>query len=169
MPEFLIQNVWQPLLWIYSLFAWPTDIITWHFRNFLTKCHNTSNETLENDSVTSFNPLADILLWIGTLVIANDDDLYDKCLVILEFHRQVTLTSRAITCVTAAMQNNVQKPQGSAFIYVNKLPCPTCVLCCLHVVQIVWVNGWILVNLFVLYLAHFTTCLSRLDGSWWFS
>ena len=71
-----------------------------------------SNETLENDSVTSFNPLADVSLWVGILVFANDDDLYDKCLVILEFHRRVTLTSRAVTCITVATHNNVLKPQG---------------------------------------------------------
>ena len=48
------------------------------------------------------------------LVFVNDDNLYDKCCIILEFHRRFTLTSRAVTCVTMAMQNNVLKPQGSA-------------------------------------------------------
>ena len=73
-----------------------------------------SNETLENDGVISFNQLADVLLWIGILVFANDDDLYDKYQIILEFHRRVTLTSREVTCITSATQNNVLKPQGSA-------------------------------------------------------
>ena len=122
-PEFLLQKGWQPFLWIYSLFAWPTAIITWHSHDFLTKCHNSLNETLENDSLTSFHPLADVSLWIGMLVFANEDDLYDKCLIIIEFHSRVTLTSRAVTFVTATTQNNVLKPLGSAFIYVNKL-CP---------------------------------------------
>ena len=46
------------------------------------------------------------------LVFANDDDLYDTCCTILEFHRRFTLTSHAVTCVTMATQNNVLK--GSA-------------------------------------------------------
>ena len=113
-PEFLLENVWQAILWTYSLFAWPTAIVTWHSCDFLRKHHNTSNETLENGSVTSFNPLADTSLWIGMLVFANDDNLYDKCCIILEFHHRFTLTSRAVTCITTAMQNNVLKLQGSA-------------------------------------------------------
>ena len=48
------------------------------------------------------------------LVFANNDDFYDKCRIILEFHRRFMLTSRTVTCVITAMQNNVLKPLGSA-------------------------------------------------------
>ena len=80
------------------------------------KHHNTSNETLDNDSVTSFNPLADILLWIGTLVFANDEDLYDKPSNILEFRRWVTSTSRAVTYVATEMERNVTKVHSSTYV-----------------------------------------------------
>ena len=46
------------------------------------------------------------------LVFATDQDLYDKCHIILEFCCQATLTSRSHT--TTATQNIVLKPQGSA-------------------------------------------------------
>ena len=58
------------------------------------KHHNMSDETLENDSVTSFNLLADVSLCIGMLVFVNDDNLWQ----VLHYLRILSSSHAHIMC-----------------------------------------------------------------------
>ena len=76
------------------------------------------------------------------LVFANADDLYDTCCIILEFHRRFTLTSRTVTCVTTATQNNVLK--GSALCKQTAMS-HMCAHMCVHVT--LWQVSYIVLSL----------------------